>query len=204
MVTFTERIGRSVGFILDKIVWVVTLIGVSPNTLTLIGLVINVIAAYLLANGRFFEAGLVVIGAGLFDMIDGRVARAMNSDTKFGAFFDSVIDRFSDVVLFIGLIVHYARTSQISYVLITCIVLMGAVMTSYARARAESIIPKCKIGFTERPERIVLLIVGALFNRMAAVLWLMAILSNWTVIDRIIYTWKETKAMEQRNRSQSA
>lgn len=196
MFTLTERIGQGAGYIIDKIVWVVTSMGVSPNTLTFIGLVINVIAAYLLANGRFFEGGLVVIGAGIFDMIDGRVARAMNSETKFGAFFDSVIDRFSDIVLFIGLIVHYARTSQITYVLVTCIVLMGAVMTSYARARAESLIPTCKIGFTERPERIVLLIIGALFNRMAAVLWLMAFLSNWTVIDRIYYTWKETKAAE--------
>src|SRR5262249_45940644 len=105
-----------------------------------------------------------------------------------------VIDRFSDIVLFIGLIIRYARTGQITLVLVTCIVLMGAVMTSYARARAESIIPKCKIGFMERPERIVLIIIGALVNRMELVLWLMAVLGNWTVINRIYYTYKETQA----------
>ena len=102
-------------------------------------MIINIIAAWLLGIGWFFEAGLVIIGAGVFDMIDGRVARALRSETPFGAFFDSVIDRFSDIVLFIGLITYYARTSRITYVVLTCIVLMGAVMTSYTRARAESI-----------------------------------------------------------------
>jgi CDP-diacylglycerol--glycerol-3-phosphate 3-phosphatidyltransferase len=180
--------------------WLVTVLSIKPDTLTLIGLIINVIAAWLLGIGWFFEAGLVIIGAGLFDMIDGRVARPLRSETPFGAFFDSVIDRFSDIVLFIGLITYYARTSRISYVVLTSIVLMGAVMTSYTRARAESIIPKCKVGFLERPERIVLLIIGAFFanwlGAMEKVLWVMAVLSNWTVIDRIYYMWKETQYMK--------
>jgi CDP-diacylglycerol--glycerol-3-phosphate 3-phosphatidyltransferase len=196
----TEAIGRGATVILNKIVWLVTVLNIKPNTLTLIGLIINIIAAWLLGIGWFFEAGLVIIGAGLFDMIDGRVARALRSETPFGAFFDSVIDRFSDIILFIGLITYYARTSRISYVVLTSIVLMGAVMTSYTRARAESIIPKCKVGFLERPERIVLLIIGAFFanwlGAMEKVLWVMAVLSNWTVIDRIYYMWKETQYMK--------
>lgn len=192
----TKAIGSAARRILNWIVWLVTLFRVSPNLLTAIGLVINVIAALLLGYGRFFEAGLVIIGAGLFDLIDGRVARALRWETPFGAFFDSVIDRFSDIILFIGLITYYARTSKISYLVLTCIVLMGAVMTSYTRARAESIIPSCKVGFLERPERIVLLIIGAFttrINGMEKVLWIMAILSHWTAIIRIYYTWKQTK-----------
>jgi CDP-diacylglycerol--glycerol-3-phosphate 3-phosphatidyltransferase len=128
-------------------------------------------------------------------MVDGEVARRTKRVTTFGAFFDSVIDRYSDLLLLLGLIHWYAKWDQLFYVALTGLVLIGSVMTSYTRARAESLIPQCKVGFLERPERIVLLIIGALFNRMAAVLWIMAFLSNWTVSQRIWYTWRETKAL---------
>jgi CDP-diacylglycerol---glycerol-3-phosphate 3-phosphatidyltransferase len=139
---------------------------------------------------------VVVIGAGLFDMVDGRVARATSQVTKFGGFFDSVIDRYSDLALFVGLLVYYASINRFFYIVLTAIVMTGAVMVSYSRARAECTIPKCKVGFLERPERIVLIIIGALFDRMAAVLWVIAILSNLTVIHRIIYTWQEARRLE--------
>src|SRR5947208_14327497 len=100
--------------------------------------------------------------------------------------------------------VWYARQQRLEYVVLVGVVFMGAVMTSYARARAESLIPACKVGFLERPERIVLLIIGSLADRMAAVLWVMAILSNWTVSQRIWYTWRETSAMERRATAQSS
>ncbi len=132
-----------------------------------------------------------MILAGLFDMLDGEVARVSRSETRFGAFYDSVIDRYSDIILLQGLMVWYARQQRLGYVVLVGVVFMGSIMTSYARARAESLIPTCKIGFMERPERIVLLIIGGLANRMEAVLWILAVLSNWTVIDRIYYTWKE-------------
>jgi CDP-diacylglycerol--glycerol-3-phosphate 3-phosphatidyltransferase len=160
------------------------------------GLVINIWAAWLFARGSFRWAGLVVIGAGLFDMVDGRVARATSQVTRFGGFFDSVIDRYSDLALYMGLLVYYASINRFFYIVLTAVVMTGSVMISYTRARAENAIPKCKVGFLERPERVVLIIIGALFNRMAAVLWVIAVLSNLTVVHRMIYTYHEANLLE--------
>lgn len=188
----TRVIGTTCQWIIDRIVYVLSWLHISPNMLTMFGLAINFYAAFLLADDRFVAAGGVVIFAGLFDMLDGQVARLTNRVSDFGAFLDSVIDRYSDVVLFIGLLIYYARARRFSYVVLVAIVMGGSVMVSYTRARAESLIPQCKVGFLERPERIVLIIIGALFNRMAAVLWVIAVLANVTVFHRCIYTWKET------------
>ncbi len=131
-------------------------------------------------------------------MVDGRVARATNQVTVFGAFFDSVIDRYSDVALFFGLLVYYARANRFFYVGLVAFVMVSSVMVSYTRARAESLITQCKVGFMERPERIVLVIIGALFERfnaMAPVLWVLAVLSTVTVIHRILYTYQQTEGM---------
>jgi CDP-diacylglycerol--glycerol-3-phosphate 3-phosphatidyltransferase len=169
---------------------------IHPNVLTFIGLLINAGAAVLLARGLFFAAGLVIVSAAIFDMVDGRVARETNRVTRFGGFFDSVVDRYSDLVLLMGLLVYYASINRFFYIVLTAVVMTGSVMVSYTRARAENIIPKCKAGFMERPERIVLLIIGALFNRMAPVLWIIAVLANVTVAHRMLYTWQETKRLE--------
>ena len=184
-------------WILDSIVNLLARFRVNPNLLTLLGLVINIFAAVLFAKGMFTWAGLVVLFAGIFDMVDGEVARRTGRVTRFGAFFDSVIDRYSDVVLLLGLVVWYAKLDRIFYAGLVVMSLIGSIMTSYTRARAESLIPACKVGFLERPERIVLLIIGALTNRMGAAMWVMAVLSNWTVSQRIWYTWQETKKLEQ-------
>jgi CDP-diacylglycerol--glycerol-3-phosphate 3-phosphatidyltransferase len=194
--TFTRGIGWFFGRIIGKIVEWLALSRIHPNVLTFIGLLINVVAAFLFAAGRFRAAGLVVLGAGLFDMVDGRVARETNRVTKFGGFFDSVLDRYSDMALFMGLLVYYASINRFFYIVLTAIVMTGSVMVSYARARAECTIPQCKVGFLERPERIVLIIIGALFDRMAPVLWIIAILSNITVIHRMIHTFQEAKRLE--------
>lgn len=198
--TWTSGIGKVCGVLLYKIVDGLALTRISPNVLTFIGLVINVIAALLFGfasadNNQprlFLYAGLVIIGAGVFDMVDGRVARATNQVTQFGAFFDSVIDRYSDVALFFGLLVYYARANRFFYVVLVAFVMISSVLVSYTRARAESLIPLCKVGFMERPERIVLVIIGALFNRMAPVVWVLAVLSTITVIHRIRYTYEQT------------
>jgi CDP-diacylglycerol--glycerol-3-phosphate 3-phosphatidyltransferase len=191
--TITRGIGLFFGRIIQAIVSALALSRVHPNVLTFIGLLINIWAAFLFSYGKFVPAGLVVIGAGLFDMVDGRVARETNRVTRFGGFFDSVLDRYSDLALMIGLLIYYASINRYFYVVLTAIVMTGTVLTSYARARAENTIPKCKVGFLERPERVVLIIIGALANRMAPVLWVIAVLSNITVISRIIFTWEETK-----------
>lgn len=194
--TFTRGIGLFFGAIINRIVRWLALSRIHPNVLTFLGLVINIWAAWLFAVGQFRWAGVVVIGAGLFDMVDGRVARATSQVTRFGGFFDSVMDRYSDLALYMGLLVYYASINRFFYIVLTAIVMTGSVLVSYSRARAENVIPKCKVGFLERPERIVLIILGALFDRMAAVLWVIAVLSNITVIHRMIYTWQECKRLE--------
>jgi CDP-diacylglycerol--glycerol-3-phosphate 3-phosphatidyltransferase len=192
----SRLIGKLCKTLLDLIVAFVSFLGINPNLLTFIGFLISIFAAVYFARGRFLEAGLVIIFAGIFDMLDGRVARITNSVTKFGAFFDSVLDRYSDIVIFLGLMIYYSKAQRLSYMVLSGVVMMGAVMTSYTRARAESLIPLCKVGFLERPERLVLLIIGALSNRMAPALWVMAIFSNLTVIHRITYTWREASKFE--------
>jgi CDP-diacylglycerol--glycerol-3-phosphate 3-phosphatidyltransferase len=195
--TFTRGIGWFCGKIINRIVGALALSRIHPNVLTFLGLVINTWAAVLFAAGNFRWAGAVVILAGLFDMVDGRVARETNRVTRFGGFFDSVLDRYSDLALFMGLLVYYASINRFFYIVLTAIVMTGSVMVSYTRARAECTIPKCKVGFLERPERVVLIIIGALFDRMAPVLWVIAVLSNLTVIHRMIYTWQEAKRLEE-------
>ena len=192
--TYTRAIGVTVNKVIVLIVRGLALSRIHPDALTFIGLVVNGIAAVLLAAGKFPAAGLVIIAAALFDMVDGRVARETNQVTVFGGFFDSVIDRYSDLVLLMGLLVYYASINRFFYVVLTAVVMTGSVMVSYTRARAECVIPKCKAGFMERPERIVLFILGALFNRMAPVLWIIAVLANITVIHRMIFTWQQTKS----------
>jgi CDP-diacylglycerol--glycerol-3-phosphate 3-phosphatidyltransferase len=202
--TWTSAVGKYCGKLLYKIVDGLALTRISPNTLTFIGLLINVVAALIFGFAssdnnqprRFLYAGLVIIGAGIFDMVDGRVARATNQVTVFGAFFDSVIDRYSDVAIFFGLLVYYARANRFFYVVMVAFVMTTSVMVSYTRARAESLIPSCKVGFMERPERIVLVIIGALWNKMAPVMWVLAILSTITVIHRIRYTYLISTAQE--------
>src|SRR5216684_6826632 len=195
--TFTRAIGLSCGKIIELIVRALALSRIHPNVLTFLGLLINIVAAFLLAAGHFQAAALVVIGAGLFDMVDGRVARETNRVTRFGGFFDSVLDRYSDLALLVGMLVWYGSINRPFYVVLTALVMTGSVMVSYTRARAENSIPTCKVGFMERPERVVLFIIGALFDRMAPVLWVIAVLSNLTVIDRMIYTWQEAKQLEE-------
>jgi CDP-diacylglycerol---glycerol-3-phosphate 3-phosphatidyltransferase len=194
--TYTRLIGITFGWAIDKIVRALALSRIHPNALTFIGLLINIWAAWLFAGGKMFAGGLVVVGASVFDMVDGRVARETNQVTKFGGFFDSVLDRYSDLALYVGLLVYYASINRFSYIVVTAIAMTGSVMVSYTRSRAENSIPKCKVGFLERPERIVLIMIGALFNRMAPVLWVIAVLSNWTVVHRMIYTWQEATRLE--------
>jgi len=195
--TVTRAIGQTCNRIILLIVHGLALSKIHPNMLTFIGLLINVYAAVLLGRGEFFAGGLVVLGAGLFDMVDGRVARHTNQVTMFGGFFDSVLDRYSDLGLLMGLLVYYASIDRFFYVVLTAVVMTGSVMVSYTRARAENTIPQCKVGFAERPERVVLLIIGALFDRMAPVLWVIAILSNLTVIHRMIYTYQQAQRLEE-------
>ncbi len=194
--TFTGSIGFVFDFPLRAIIWACVKLRIHPNALTITGVLINVVAAVDLAAGRFLAAGWWMVAANMFDYIDGKVAHEAGVASDFGGFWDSVMDRFSDISLFIGLIALYnARgTGHGDYVLITSLAMMFAVLTSYTRARAESLVEKCKVGFMERPERIVLFMIGAFTNRMAAVLWVILVLSIVTVLARIFFTYRELKA----------
>ena len=189
--TFTGLVGTICMFPLRAIIRACVVLRIHPNVLTFVGVLINVVAAWALATGRFGTAGGIMIVANIFDFIDGKVAREMGMESAFGGFWDSVMDRFSDLALFLGLVYLYSSVHRTDYVVITVMAMIFTVLTSYARARAESVVAQCKVGFMERPERIVLFMIGAFTNRMAAVLWVILVLSILTVADRIFYTWRE-------------
>ena len=187
--TFTGFIGTVCMFPLRAIIAASVALRIHPNTLTLIGVLINVGAAVALGRDHFVWAGVIMIVANIFDFIDGKVAHITNTQSAFGAFWDSTLDRFSDIALFIGLIYLYSNLRRTDYVIITSLAMMFSIMTSYARARAECLIDKCKVGFMERPERIVLFMIGAFTNRMAGILWVILVLSVLAVANRIYFTY---------------
>jgi len=194
MISISQKIGEGGTWILNRIVRALVVSGVSPNFLTFFGMTINVLAAFFFGYGRFLVGGLIVLVASVFDMLDGRVARESNRVSKFGAFYDSVIDRYSDIAIYLGLLVYFYHIQSLRFVIVIGLVILGSVMTSYTRARAESLIPSCKVGFLERPERIVLIILGGLFNCIPQALWVILVFSHLTVVSRIYYTRKQLRA----------
>jgi CDP-diacylglycerol--glycerol-3-phosphate 3-phosphatidyltransferase len=187
--TFTGFIGTVCMFPLRAIISASVALGIHPNTLTLIGVLINIVAAVELGRRRFMTAFVIMIVANMFDFIDGKVAHLTGKQSQFGAFWDSTLDRFSDIALFLSVIYLYASLRRTDYVMVASLAMMFSIMTSYARARAESLIERCKVGFMERPERIVLLMIGAATNRMAGVMWVILVLTIVTVVNRIHYTY---------------
>ncbi len=210
---FGASIGRGAMRIIDAMVRWLAYGGVHPNVLTVIGVMIAVACGLLFGIGEFFWAGIVLIIANVFDMLDGNVARLTGNVTKFGGFLDSSLDRISDMIAFIGIMVFYASNTpqrSVTNVFLAALGMMSSVMVSYTAARADSLGVKANVGFLQRPERIVLLIIGALstwnwssdfflFNRMPQVLWILAIGSTWTFIHRMFHTWKEFRKLEGRS-----
>lgn len=214
---FVGAIGRGAQRIIDAMVRWLAYGHINPNILTVIGVAINVGSGLLFGFGKFFWAGIVLIVANLFDMLDGQVARLSGRVTRFGGFLDSSLDRLSDMVVFVGLMVFYARDTEFHSTLNVFLAgagLMGSVMVSYASARAESLIPKCDVGFLRRPERVVLFIIGALSthpgstnffaNRMPAVLWVLAVGSYWTFAHRMYHTWYELTRLKTESGKEEA
>ncbi len=161
-----------------------------PNHLTILGLGVSLLAALALARGRGRVAGCLLILSGLFDFFDGSLARLSGQGTSFGAFLDSVIDRYSDLVVLLGLLSLFIQAGRNSEVLLTMGVLVGTVMVSYTKARAQSIGVACEVGLMERPERQICLIAGALLDLLPLALWVLAILVNLTALQRILHTWR--------------
>ncbi|HXY79090.1 MAG TPA: CDP-alcohol phosphatidyltransferase family protein [Candidatus Bathyarchaeia archaeon] len=188
----TRTIGRYLSWPVERLAALLAPTGIPPNVITWCALVGNLWAGILFAKGRFAAAGGMMIVAGLCDLLDGPVARRQNRVSLFGGFLDSILDRYADLILFLGLLVYFAQVNRFRYAVLAGASMAGAVMVSYAKARAESLVATREIGFWERPERLVLLIVGALANRVEVALWILAIGPNITVIHRIIHTWRET------------
>jgi soluble lytic murein transglycosylase len=159
-----------------------------PNHLTLFGFVVSLGSAGAFVAGRTVLAGLALFVAGLFDFFDGSLARASGQVTPFGAFLDSVIDRYSDIVVLLGIVVLFARTPHARGAIVAMAGLVGSVMVSYTKARAESIGIACNVGFMERPERMICLIAGAVLDLLEPALWVLAVLSNVTALQRIAFT----------------
>jgi phosphatidylglycerophosphate synthase len=187
--TFTGAIGAACMYPLRAIIRLCVALRIHPNTLTFIGVLVNVLAAFALGTQHFRWAFVIILVANIFDFIDGKVAHELQLQSQFGAFWDSTLDRFSDLALPTGLIFLYSKLGRSDYVMVAALALIFSIMTSYARARAESLVEKCKVGFMERPERIVLFIIGAGTNRMAAVLWVIFVLSFIAVWNRNYYTY---------------
>lgn len=198
--TITSTLGAVLSPVLDALVR--ALVRFSPDVLTITGLALTGVACgmFAMAGGPGFVnptmlrlGGVVALVGAVFDMLDGRVARLRGRETKFGAFLDSTMDRYSDMLLYLGLLLLYARLERNGLMVLVWVAAFGSFMTSYARARAESLIPRCPVGLMERPERVVLIIAGAMLNRMVAVLWIVAVLSNITAVQRIVYTYVELR-----------
>jgi len=165
---------------------------IHPNLLTVLGCLVNLGAGVVFAFGFILWGGLLLIIGGFFDMMDGAVARQESRVTPFGGFLDSVLDRFADQFALIGILVYFARSQQVLWVILTAVAIIGTTVTPYARARAENIIDQCRVGIMERPERILILAIGAISGYIAYAVLVIMVLSNVTVFQRIYHTYKKT------------
>ena len=172
-------------------------IKVNPNIFTITGFLITMVAAVFLPY-NLVAGGLLICLGGIFDMLDGMVARANGRATKFGAFLDSVLDRYSDAFLFCGFTLYFIKENPINLtgVVLSLVTMLGAFLISYARARAEGLGKECHVGILERPERIILMVFGALTGWILPIMYVMAILTNLTVVQRIYHVYKQLQMNE--------
>ncbi len=189
--------------------------GVTPNTLTVLGLLLSILTAAIIAQGWLLAGGLLVLFAGIFDMFDGAMARARNASTIFGAFFDSTLDRYSESIILFGLLLHALqvpglhdsfwpfRNEQPWMITLIYIAVVGSLMVSYAKARAEGLGLECKTGLLARPERVVILALGLLTGAVIWALVLLAIFSNVTAVQRIVHIWRTTRQPVATNEAKS-
>jgi CDP-diacylglycerol--glycerol-3-phosphate 3-phosphatidyltransferase len=185
--------GRYLSYPVGRLAALLASTGIPPNVITWLALVANLWAGVVFAAGRFATAGGMMLLAGLCDLLDGPVARKQGRVSLFGGFLDSILDRYADLILFLGLLIYYVHVNRFTYAFLAGAAAAGAVMVSYAKARAESLVPGRGVGFWERPERLALMILGALVNRMPLALWILAIGPNITVIHNIVHTWQQTE-----------
>jgi len=179
---------KNTRFIIEPIVGLMARLGISPNALTAAGFAINVVAGVLIGLGHLLAGGLVMTLIAMpLDAFDGALARATHQQTRFGAFFDSVLDRFAEAAILTGLAAYFSQQGDALSVVVTFAALAGSFMVSYTRARAEGLGLECKVGLFSRLGRVILLAAGLIFNQPVVMIWLLATLSNATAIQRILH-----------------
>jgi len=178
--------------------------GVTPNTLTILGLVLSILTAAVIAQGWLLAGGLLMLFAGIFDMFDGAIARIRNAATTFGAFIDSTLDRYSESIILFGLLFYVLRRpdlddrlwpfhfEQLWMITLIYIAVVGSLLVSYTKARAEGLGLECRTGLLARPERVVILALGLLTGTTIWALMLLAFFSNVTAVERIVHIWRIT------------
>ncbi len=169
----------------------------NPNALTVLGTLVSVAAAWAFAEGSFRTGAVVMLAGGFFDLVDGVVARHFGSSTSFGAFLDSTLDRLVDMALMLGLVIYYGGQGEVVPQLLAGVVLVSSIVTSYAKARAELMIPHLSGGILERGERVGVLAVGGLFGVMVPALWVLAIGTTWTAAQRILEARRELERLDR-------
>jgi CDP-diacylglycerol--glycerol-3-phosphate 3-phosphatidyltransferase len=174
-----------------------------PDLFTVMGFFTTLAASFLILEGSWFLAGLAIILSGLFDLFDGVAARKLGKVTTLGGFLDSVLDRYSDLLLLLALLIDCLRKGDSGLVILTSFASMGTALIPYVRAKAEALEIPCTVGLMERAERIILLSIGTLFQRMEPVLWILAILTHFTVLQRIYYVWKRLRSPSENHHSKS-
>lgn len=171
-------------------------LGIRPNAITTVGTLLQIGVGILFSRGYWTTGGLLLIFSSLFDTLDGEVARHSGQATRFGAFFDSTMDRISDLALFGGILAYHVRIGQSFLAFLALYCLMNAFLISYTKARAENLIENCTVGFAQRPERIVILIIAALVRAVPSGLAILAVLTTLTTLQRILHTYWTCEGQE--------
>lgn len=190
----TDLLRKIFGSLLNSIARFLNSMGLSPDMITILGVLGNFLAAWFIANGNLFTGGLLVLCFGLFDAIDGSMARLQGGETKFGAFLDSVLDRYSELAIFFGMLIFSMRSSNPLNCFLVFLAAAGSVLVSYVRARAQSLGVDTKIGILTRVERYLVIVPSLLFSRPEIGLWIIAVFGNITALQRI---WNVRQQLKQ-------
>lgn len=193
----TESLLRPFRWLLGQCVAALAKARVPASLLTFVSFFFCILAGTFFGVGRFASAGFVLVPAAACDLLARPLALRSSRISFFGAFLKSVLHRYADLAIFVGLLVYYSTVDRFLYALLTGIAVAGALMVSYSQARAESLIENCRVGFWERPERLGLMILGAILNRIPIALIILAVGTNFTVIHRIYHTWKQTEGVRR-------
>ena len=179
--------------ITNPIVGTLSRSGITPNGLTFVNLALNIAAAYVIATGHFLLGGILILVAGIFDLLDGALARFTKQTSRFGAILDSTVDRISEAATLFGLLIWYSASGGRLEIVLVFAVLVGSFLVSYVRARAEGLGWQCQVGLFTRAERVIVLAIGLMINQVLIALCVLAVFVFTTVVQRVVYLWKQAR-----------